>query len=293
MSSVEEAEAWTFVKSKRNRQSGKRLPIPGAAASTPATSHQAPKRTTTSLSVAEILSDHKKFAQQWTDSDSCSKLRNLIKSRPCHPFPTKAICLGLGSFDPEDGSWQIRRRSHIQLAAFMTIVDSFADLSKHKINCFFQEPCFTAGDKSFLKSIGYEVVDSPRGFEEVSEDTVLYGVHLYRDIYSSAIEKAIPAMFIGTGYDVWERYDWEWLLVRPCFVQRLVTDLHSYADADAPEWAKMRRLHGSCDKLLFPDDKEFYPYFTSTTIHWRRPHDETLNDLSNAIECLTIDKSSR
>lgn len=201
MTANPEEEAWTFVSSKRNRQSKRRAPpVAGTISHT-----SAPVRTTPNLPVEEIRTDYKKFSQQWTNSKCCRKLKEVLQSKSCHPRPQKAICLGLGSFDPEDGSWQTRRRSHIQLAAFVTLVESLEKDPKEKMRCIFQEPCFTTSDIDFLESLGYEVLDSPGGFEAVSEDSIVFGIHLYRDIYTAAIGKAIPTMFIGTGYDVWER----------------------------------------------------------------------------------------
>ncbi|KAI1872163.1 uncharacterized protein JN550_003882 [Neoarthrinium moseri] len=199
-----EEESWTFVTSKRHRQTGKRKAVPLASATVPVTKPSPQARASTHLSLQEIQLDHEKFSRQWAESECCRRLQELLSSKECSSRPTKAICLGLGSFDPEDGSWQIRRRSHVQLAAFITIVKRLEASDKIKIRCIFQEPCFTNADKKFLQTLGFEVVDSPSGFDEVSEDSILFGVHLYRDIYSAAIEKAIPAIFIGTGYDVWE-----------------------------------------------------------------------------------------
>ncbi|KAM0808404.1 putative SRR1-like domain-containing protein [Seiridium cardinale] len=260
-----DGEAWTFVTNKRNRQSGKRAPTLA-----PTTAPAAPQtRTTPNLSVEEIRSDHRKFVQQWVDSKCCNKLKDITQAKSCHPSPTKAVCLGLGSFDPEDGSWQIRRRSHVQLAAFMTFVECVEQLCGRKVRRIFQEPCFTVGDKEFLTSLGHEIVDSPKGFEEISEDSIVFGIHLYRNIYSAAIEKALPAIFIGTGYDVWERY----------------------ADSKDSSWARMRQLHDSCDTLPFPDDKDFYPTFTSTTIHWLRPNQDPSDEISNIIGSLSLEGS--
>jgi hypothetical protein len=202
MEPKDNAESWTYVTSKRNRASRRNTPL-----ATDSTSRASPVlRTTANLSVKEIHSDYKRFDQQWSASECCRKLKELIASNPCCQSPTKAVCLGLGSFDPEDGAWLIRRRSHIQLAAFRTLVECIEQASSHKLRCIFQEPCFTASDMEFLRSLGYEILDSPKGFEEISEDSVVFGIHLYRDIYSSAIKDVIPALFIGTGYDVWERY---------------------------------------------------------------------------------------
>ncbi|ETS81675.1 hypothetical protein PFICI_06677 [Pestalotiopsis fici W106-1] len=262
MAAKSDEEPWTFVTSKKGRQSRRRAPP--AAREMSQTS--GPARTTPNLSVQDIQSDYKKFSLQWADSKCCHKLQELVKSKSCHPRPTKAICLGLGSFDPEDGSWQTRRRSHIQLAAFVTLVESVESDSTDKIQCIFQDPCFTASDTEFLKSLGYAILESPDGFEAVSEDSIVFGIHLYRDIYTAAIEKVMPAMFVGTGYDVWE----------------------NYADDKDESWNKMKRLDGSCHKISFPDDQDFYPTFTSTTIHWRKASDDVLENLTKVVENLTI-----
>ncbi|KAH6648664.1 hypothetical protein BKA67DRAFT_369779 [Truncatella angustata] len=264
-SSIDE-ESWTHVTSKRNRR-GKKGPNVNDSIKC-----HAAARTATHLSVEEIKSDHKKFSQQWTESDCYHKLKELIPSKSYQPFPTKAICLGLGSFDPEDGSWQIRRRSHIQLAAFVTLVDCILPPGNQKLRCIFQEPCFTRGDVEFLESLGYEVVESPRGFEEVSEDAIVVGIHLYSDIYTKAFKGAIPALFIGSGVDVWES--------------------RGFAFKDDPQWEKMRLLHDISDKIPFPDDKEFYPIFSDTTIHWRKPKDDELDDLTSAVDSLSMSQNT-
>lgn len=200
MASADGAGSWTFVKSKRTRAAARK--------SLGKVEDEAPRtRTTATLSVADIRTDFQKFSRQWMDSDCCRRFKDIINARTCQTFPRAAICLGLGSFDPEDGSWQIRRRSHVQLAAFRTLVECLEKPDLPKIHCIFQEPCFTDADKEFLTSLDYDIVDSPQGFDKVTEDSIVFGIHLYRDIYSSAVKKSLPAMFIGTGFDVWERYE--------------------------------------------------------------------------------------
>jgi hypothetical protein len=161
-------------------------------------------RLSSSLTVSDIKRDHERIREQWLSSASHRHLEELMASKAHLPIPTTAICLGLGSFDPEDGSWQVKRRSHVQLAAFNALVQLLNQHGAQSIRCVFQEPCFTDADKEFLKALGHEVVDSPVGFEIISQDSLVFGIHLYRDVYSEAIARHIPAIFIGTGYDVWE-----------------------------------------------------------------------------------------
>lgn len=76
----------------------------------------------------------------------------------------------------------------------------------------FQEPDFTRGDRTFLESRGLAVVDDPLAFEAIAEDPggcVVVGFHLYVPVYEKALgdgKGGLPRVFIGTGWDVWDKY---------------------------------------------------------------------------------------
>lgn len=71
------------------------------------------------------------------------------------------------------------------------------------IECFYQEPRFTPNDKGFLEGLGGKVVDSPGSYDLVDEGTLIFGVHLYCDIWAAALQHKLPAIYVGTGWDVW------------------------------------------------------------------------------------------
>ncbi|KAI1798515.1 hypothetical protein F4811DRAFT_208690 [Daldinia bambusicola] len=200
-----------------------------------------------SLSARDIMEEHKHITHQWESSACRHKLLEIFEPRMAHFNISDAICLGIGSFDPEDGSWEIKRKAHIQLAAFLFIVEQFQRSSSRKICCVFQDPVFNASDKDFIRALGHEVVDSPIGFEQVSPSTLVFGIHLYRDVYAQAIAKCLPAMFIGTPREVWEE----------CY------------GSDPLDWVDLDELNKKCDKVKFPEDAG-YTTFSSTAIHWRR-----------------------
>ncbi|KAI1391748.1 uncharacterized protein F4822DRAFT_388334 [Hypoxylon trugodes] len=156
------------------------------------------------LSVSDIEREHRQIAKQWEVSICCRQLQEIIASRVGISNVTEAICFGLGSFDPKDGSWEVKRRAHVQLAAFRCMVNELQRGSSHGIRCVFQEPLFNSSDKAFIHSLGYEVVDSPEGFEQVRSSTLVFGIHLYKDIYAQAIANYAPAVFVGTPQEVWE-----------------------------------------------------------------------------------------
>lgn len=84
------------------------------------------------LTVDDIKAGHHKIASKWRATNCCEQLCSTIKDNSVsHDKVTRAVCLGIGAFDPEDGSWSSQRRSHIQLAAFLAIVDALSQCSVH------------------------------------------------------------------------------------------------------------------------------------------------------------------
>ncbi|RYP12924.1 hypothetical protein DL765_007094 [Monosporascus sp. GIB2] len=206
----EPREVWTQVRRKSRRNVGSKAPQQPLKASL---QRPTSSGTTTRLSVSEIQRDHERFSRQWQESSCRRQLLDLMASRTGRPTTTvsQAVCLGIGSFDPEDGAWEVKRRAHIQLAAFLSIVGELgggggggAEQQQQPIRCYFQEPLFTPADEAFIKGMGHKVLRSPSGFEVVNRDTLVFGIHLYRDVYGQAIAKCVPAIFVGTGLDVWE-----------------------------------------------------------------------------------------
>lgn len=79
------------------------------------------------LTVDDIKADHHKVASKWRETKCCEQLFKIVKDKSAsHEKITRAVCLGLGAFDPEDGSWSAQRRSHIQLAAFLAMVEALS-----------------------------------------------------------------------------------------------------------------------------------------------------------------------
>ncbi|KAG8161014.1 hypothetical protein KVR01_009278 [Diaporthe batatas] len=200
------------------------------------------------LTVHDIKADHHKIASRWRTTEGYEQLCSTINDHSVsHQNVTRAVCLGIGAFDPEDGSWSSQRRSHTQLAAFLAIVDALRSESGQDIETIYQEPRFAQPDKEFLTSLGGKTVDSPGAYELINDTTLVFGVHLYRDIWADALKNGLPAMCVGTGWDVWEE--------------------NPGADK-SPDFDRVREMDAAFDKFPFPQDD--YSSFSSTCIYWKK-----------------------
>ena len=216
----DEASSWTHVQ-PRSRRRKPHQPEPLGQPENP------PKPREDGLrSVDEISAEYRRTRQQFEESKSCSSLRELVRLN-CSAVGavSRAVCLGIGTFDPADGGWTAKRKAFVQLIAFLIMVeeigmapDAAASLSiatlltapaekrwNIQISCIFQEPILTTSDTGFIASLGHTVVETPRGCELVDEHTLLFGVHLYHPIYALALKNGLPGIFVGTGWDMWDQ----------------------------------------------------------------------------------------
>ncbi|KAJ4420416.1 hypothetical protein N0V82_004405 [Gnomoniopsis sp. IMI 355080] len=215
------------------------------------------------LSATDIRAEHDQVTAAWRATEACVQLRalmvrgrgegaagpiNAVAPAACVPV-RRAVCLGLGAFDPADGAWVARRRAHVQLAAFLTMVEGLEESgTTGDIECFYQEPRFAQPDKEFIQALGGKVVESPASYALIDESTLVFGVHLYRDIWAAALERSLPAMFVGTGWDVWEE---------------------SPGAEKSSDFARIRQMEaGAFAKFAFPQDE--HHSFSSTCIYWRK-----------------------
>ncbi|EON98218.1 hypothetical protein UCRPA7_6272 [Phaeoacremonium minimum UCRPA7] len=267
----DDASQWTRVirkgKAIGRQEQVLRLPRAGPESNFPPNPHAR-------LTLQDIRTDHEKIPRKWRASPASSALADLIiDNRRSHAPITNAVCLGLGSFDPEDGSFDATRRSHVQLDAFLAITKLLsmpmpncpphgssavffslmcvcllpeAD-SNEPVHCVFQEPRFTATDKELIKDLGHTVVDSPGAFDLIDSNALVFGVHLYRDIWASALDKSLPAMFVGTGWDVWDECP---------------------GSDKSADFERIREMDMTYDKFAFPQDD--HHTFSSTSIYWRK-----------------------
>lgn len=108
-------------------------------------------------------------------------------------------------------------------------------------------------------------------------------MHLYRDIWAAALEQGLPAMCVGTGWDVWEEYGRPFPEV--CIGNDAADTYSRNPGADkSPDFVRIREMDATFDKIPFPQDD--YTSFSSTCIYWKRqdagaatPEQDVLEDL--------------
>ncbi|KAL2884773.1 hypothetical protein HOO65_090068 [Ceratocystis lukuohia] len=255
MSAAEPAQEWTYV--RRGKKSRRTVP----ATSQLHSERQRPQESSSlpqppAVMLDEICKTHESLAQKW-DVSACRKdLVKLLADRKglATVKVARAVCLGVGSFGAVEIGWLARKRAHMQVLAFLDIVKSLnqnVDPGAATIKCFFQEPAFTSEDCRFIKSLGHEVVISPAGFECVDENTFVFGIHLYAEIYSKILSRNLPAIFIGTSWDEWENVSLSGTNKKP----------HRIADMDA-----------AYNKADFPQDDNYT--FSSTVVYWKTARED-------------------
>ncbi|KAF1983505.1 hypothetical protein K402DRAFT_382610 [Aulographum hederae CBS 113979] len=112
--------------------------------------------------------------------ESCQNYRNeLLACKPSRSI-TKIVCFGLGTLSHVDPFW--RTRSLLQTAMVIVIMEVLGHKLKKTaaggggaipVPCFSQDPAYSDLDKEFLASRGITVLEDPKGFLEVDENTLV------------------------------------------------------------------------------------------------------------------------
>ncbi|EXL50541.1 hypothetical protein FOCG_08817 [Fusarium oxysporum f. sp. radicis-lycopersici 26381] len=244
MSSSQDSSDWTRVvrkgrKSRRNNTESH-------------SSRHAKPQTEGLRSPEDLEKDYRQHRKRWEEEAySCPRLRELVTAKASHLTEIdKAVHLGVGTFDPNDGlNLDGKRSTFAQLAAFEIMVEELEKITSGKIETFFQDPAFNASDKKFLENIGHTVLDDPKGTQMVDEKTLFFGVHLYRPVYNDALKGELPALFVGTGWEDWG-------------------DI--FADEHIENVERMHKAYERCD---FPQER-LDCAFSTTSIYWKPKSEE-------------------
>ncbi len=146
----------------------------------------------------DVKKEFEYWKKGWDGSDAAKTLVELLASGAGGKrIVQDVVVLGLGSL--QSARREGRRSCATQLAALQSMVEALGPIEegRGKVKVVCQDPAFTELDQTFLESLRYEVVETPLAFERVGEETLVFAVHCYKDVYEGfALNR--PAMLVGT-----------------------------------------------------------------------------------------------
>ena len=165
----------------------------------------------TELQVSRLLAKAQEHCRVWERDPTREKLADVLRALAEDSHVENAICIGLGSFDPDAGAnvspviINLRLR---QLAIFLDVVRILEALEGTKINTTAQDPNFTSVDKAVLDHFGIRLEaarlkpDDPRP-SDVGERTFIYAPFfpwptLLRVILPTDPKARLLPLYIGT-----------------------------------------------------------------------------------------------
>ncbi|TVY43639.1 hypothetical protein LSUB1_G000997 [Lachnellula subtilissima] len=155
----------------------------------------------------EMREEFTYWKKSWETDNASAELKKALEGKGGSGVK-KCVVLGLGSL--QSARREGRRASFTQLAALETLLSliglSPGAICREKIPVVFQEPHFTDTDKQLLRELGYEVVEDPKAFGEIEENSLVYAIHCYADVYKKVSEQKRPAVFIGTDVENFGRF---------------------------------------------------------------------------------------
>ncbi|KAJ5312681.1 hypothetical protein N7508_003511 [Penicillium antarcticum] len=157
----------------------------------------------------EVVAQHfDKCVQEWKNSQTCTDFQNLLSSFAKGHRINKIVGFALGSMSyldkgqGEEKSYH-RRRSASQHALQLTIRDwvlgrngDSAGGEIGSIASYVQDPYYTAIDKEVLTKAGLEVIDDPRGWLEVDEQSAVLSIAPNVSVKEIIADLARPAIVI-------------------------------------------------------------------------------------------------
>ncbi|KAL9596145.1 MAG: hypothetical protein Q9219_006006, partial [cf. Caloplaca sp. 3 TL-2023] len=157
--------------------------------------------------LVDLETSYTHYRQQWLSSSYCQTLLDFFQNNLPASFHSgsqkgtidRCVVLGLGSLS--NG----RRSSWWELVFLETVLHflSTPNAADSKppgsgFQVYVQDPIFNHMDATFLQSLGYTVLPDPESFDHITSSTFLFAPHLEVEVYVRALDKAKPALCIGT-----------------------------------------------------------------------------------------------
>jgi hypothetical protein len=144
--------------------------------------------------VAEIFQKH---FQDWRETEVAKKLVHFLNAHAATRQITKIVGLALGAISYH---YDKHPRCYIQHALLLTLREWLVDRGKTEdAVCYAQDPGYRSVDREVLKEHGIEVIDDPRAWLEIDDESIVFSVSPNVPVKEIVADIARPAIVI------WER----------------------------------------------------------------------------------------
>lgn len=150
--------------------------------------------------------------QAWRTSATCQGLLQHLSSMEIRPRITKIVCFGLGTLGAINDCHSTR--CHAQHAAIETITTALTRRGVsggHEIQCFAQDPAYDSVDHALLRELGIYLLDDPKGFLEIDEETLVFSVSPNVPVKQIVADVQWPAAMIWNTVVAEEKEDARWV----------------------------------------------------------------------------------
>jgi hypothetical protein len=125
------------------------------------------------LPFEEVWENFQRKRVAWETSKQCGEIKSLLASAKLPPIQ-KVVAFACSSMTWDD---EARHRCTVQHALILTIRDFLVRADRYgkpsNIKCYAQDPLYTKADTLVLQRENITVLDDPRGFLEIDEETVV------------------------------------------------------------------------------------------------------------------------
>lgn len=139
--------------------------------------------------------------QDWRKTEVAKKLVQTLTTHTATHQITKIVGLALGaiSYPYDEGP-----RSYIQHALLLVLREWLAERDgREDVKCYAQDPGYRCVDSEVLKEHGMEVIDDPRAWLEIDDESIVFSVSPNVPVKEIVADIARPAVII------WERVGFE------------------------------------------------------------------------------------
>lgn len=141
----------------------------------------------------EVREAFKHGFEAWKSSEDCKHVETILRTLPISSV-SRVIAFGNGTTSTKGSQHSI-----LQHALMLTIRDNLQLLQASlgiTIQCFAQDPIYTEIDKEILQEVGITVLDDPRAFLEVSDESVVLSFGPDIPVRQIVTDISRPAVFI-------------------------------------------------------------------------------------------------